>query len=337
MLSVLLALAPVQDQPPVIPVSRPGKNGRGRDPWVFRCIFEDRTRMLIIAPAPDVWMAFNPETCAMHKVWQGKMDFRGKVWDFSQDNSRAEGRILFASPSEIWRLADGRGVPDGWSANGVVAEKSGWYFPTAQAKLTSPPMDVSAWHRVFLAFDETSRKGRIHIEVIDKSGGVKSQWFESATSVDSDSSWQWNFKRIERPGRAIVVSASSTVPGKRLRNLRLYGDLPSWLDATGKPLEVVWGGYELVEETKAVDIHYRVRLASGALVGVRHRPELATNGWTEKLNLAGLPAGQTLVLRREGLSKSLTIGGSPVVKDGAWTFNANGDYQLTFASSEGSR
>ena len=293
--------------------------------------------MVIVAPAIDWWMAFNPETCAMHKVWQGKMDFRGKVWDFSQDNSRAEGRILFASPSEIWRLADDGRVPDGWKSDGLVPEKGGWTFPTSGAKLTSPPFDASGWRRVFLAFDETGRKGRVHVELADQAGRAAPQWFESATSVDSDTNWQWNFKRVERPTSSLRVTLSSTVPGKRVRNLRMYGDRPSWAGADGRPLSVVWGGYGLTDKTKAVDIDYTLRLPSGKSVSVRHRPESTQDGWTETLTVKGLPRGGSIALRREGLSGGVDVGGQVPFKNGKWTFARDGAYRLTFSLRRGSR
>ena len=336
MFAVFLALCPLQDQPPVVPIARPGRDGRGRDPWAFRCIFEDRTRMLLIAPSPDFWMAFNPETCAMHKVWEGKVDFHGKVWDFSQDNSKADGRIFFAAPSEMWRLPDGQGTPLGWTMTGIKAEKSGWSFPSTSANIVSAPFDASGWHRVFLAFDETSRKGRIHIEVKDESGEQRPQWFESATSVDSDSSWQWNFKRIERPGKALVVTASSTVPGKMMRNFRMYGDRSAWLDKAGRPLTVIWGGYEFVHDTKSLDVFYKVRLDSGSLVTIHERPDVDRSGWHETYVVDGLPEGEILTLRREGLSKSVKVGGQLKFSNDRWMFKTNGDFEVTFDTSGGS-
>src|SRR5688500_19227121 len=128
MVTLVAVVCLTQGQAPIVPLPRPGRDGRGRDPWVFRSVFEDRTRMVLLAPAPNWWMAFNPETCAMHKVWRGKMDYRGKVWDFSQENSRADGRIYFGSPSEIWRLPNGGQIPAGWKADGVVSQPGGWLF-----------------------------------------------------------------------------------------------------------------------------------------------------------------------------------------------------------------
>ena len=321
MLILLAAAILTQGQDPIVPIARPGLDGRGRDPWVFRSIFEDRTRMLVIAPRPNWWMVFNPETCAMHKVWQGKMDFRGKVWDFSQDNSRADGRIYFAAPNEIWRFPDAGSMP-GWTAKGITAGSQGWVFSDADSELSSPPADLSNWHRVFVAFDETGKKGRFRVDI----SGSKPQWFTSATSVGGENDWQWNFKRIERPSRDTVVRLTTQVPGKKLRNFRLYGDKHAWFDREGRALEVNFDGYRLVKRTQAVEIHYRVKLTGGKWVHITHSPDARLERWQEEFRINGLPAGETLVLRREGLSEAVRTN----IANGAWTFSANGTYPLSF-------
>ncbi|MGV3616281.1 MAG: hypothetical protein ACO1SV_13185 [Fimbriimonas sp.] len=331
MISVLVAAIAMQGAGGEPPAMRPGQGGRGRDPWTFRTIFEDRTRMLILAPAPDWWMAFNPETGAMHKVWRGKMDFRGKVWDFSQDNSRAAGRIYLASPSEIWRLPDDGKLPPGWTAQGVTFANRNWTFAEG-ASLTSPAVDASGWHRVFVAFDETSRKGRFRVTV----SGDKPQWFESATSVGSDNDWQWNFKRIERPGAEMTVTLESPV-AKRLRGLRLYGDRPSWFDGKGRELVVLWDGYELVRRTEAVKIRFRLRWPSGQEATVVHQPDLTPAGWQEKWRVGGIPKGETLTMRREGLSEAVRVEAGAFYAAGMFRFSNNGDYYAQFNLPVGER
>ncbi|MBX7135900.1 MAG: hypothetical protein K1X67_24795 [Fimbriimonadaceae bacterium] len=333
----LIAIAVLQQQPPIVPIDRPGKDGRGRDPWVFRCIFEDRTRMVILAMAKDWWMAFNPETGAMHKIWQGKMDFRGKVWDFSQDNSRAQGKIWLASPNEIWRMSDTPPIAEGWTAEGVTPVKGGWRFSTLESTLTSPAVDASGWQRVFLAFDETSRKGRFHVEVSDAFDRRAPQWFESATHVDNEDAWQWNFKRIEHPSAAMRVKVTTKVKGKQLRGLRLYGDRPSWFDGNGKQLEVRWEGYYLVGQTKSVVLHYRLALPSGAVADVRQTPELVPGGWRESWAIDSLPMDQVLILRREGLSSGVRASGDVIQADGALKFSRRRENTVTYTIKEAGR
>lgn len=321
-----LALAVLLQQEPIVPIVRPGIDGRGRDPWVFRCIFEDRTRMVIIASKPDVWMAFNPETCALHKVWRGKVDFRGKVWDFSQENSRAVGQAFFASPSELWRMP----IKDigRWKASGLTWEGDGWRLDPG-GTVNSATFSLEGWQRVFIAFDETGRKARYDLRI--RSGG-REQQFGSATHVSSDTDWQWNFKRVEVPaseGTTVTLTNPGNLP-KKLRNLRMYGDRPSWLDAGGKPLRVVWRGYDLIGQTKGVVLRYDIILHSGARVAVRHQPEVESEAWVETLSITGLPAGESVRLAREGLAVGVQAVGLAPDHDDIWTFSKNGAYRLRF-------
>lgn len=335
MLSLVVAVAAFQAPAGEPPAMRPGVDGRGRDPWVFRAIFEDRTRMLILAPAPDWWMAFNPETGAMHKVWRGKMDFRGKVWDFSQDNSRANGRVYLASPSELWRLPDDGKLPAGWTGQGVTFQNGSWSLAPG-AVLTSPPVDASGWHRVFVAFDETSKKGRFRVTISDDGEPEGPQWFDSALSVGSDNDWQWNFKRVERPNATTTVKIESPV-AKRLRGFRLYGDRPSWFDGNGKELTVFWDGYELVNQTRAVKIHLRLRWPSGRVAQIVQTPELTKTGWREEWTITGIPKGETVTMRREGLRDAVRVDAGTFYQPGVFRFAKDGVYRAGFNLPEGER
>ncbi len=322
MLTLLVAVALTQGQDPIVPIPRPGMDGRGRDPWVFRSIFEDRTRMLVIAPRNNWWMVFNPETCAMHKIWEGKMDFRGKVWDFSQDNSRSEGRVHYAAPNEIWRFPDVSENSNGYLAVDLTHDKGAWNFSTARAQLSTPHLDLTDWHRVFIAFDETGKKGRFRVDV----SGTQPQWFTSATSVGGENDWQWNFKRLERPEKDTVVKVTTQVSGKKLRNLRIYGDKYAWFDSNGKPLETLWDGYTLHDRTAAVDIRFRLKLPNGKVVTVTQRPELRQSSWEEKFEISGLPKDMQIQLRREGLSNGVSTN----MGKGIYNFDVNGTHRLTF-------
>jgi hypothetical protein len=279
-------------------------------------------------------MAFNPETGAMHKVWQGKMDFRGKVWDFSQDNSRAEGRIYFAAPNELWRLPDDGKFPAGCTSNNVVPDKQSWTFSSG-AFVTSPTIDATGWHRVFVAFDETSKKGRFKVTVSDDQNQTEPQWFTSATSVGSDTDWQWNFKRIERPSSKMIVKVESPV-AKKLRQFRIYGDKSSWFDGKGHELAVIWDGYELVNQTKAVRIHLRLQWPGDQVTTVTQVPEVNGKGWKEEWAVQGIPKGETVILRREGLSEDVRIEGD-AYSNGAFNFGQDGSYRARFVIPEVSR
>ncbi len=323
MFTVVVALTWVQ-QPPIVPVSRPGLNGRGRDPWVFRSVFEDRTRMLTIAPAPNFWMVFNPETCAFYKIWEGSVDFRGKVWDFSQDNSRAKGRVLFASPTEV--------TSQTWQAKDATENKGVWTFNKAGATLTGSSFDGRDWWRMFVSFDETSREGRFRVDIEDLDGKNKPQFFRSATAVGTDNGFQFNFKRIERPSKNMTVKVTSEIAGKKLRNFRIYADRPCWQGSDGKSLEVIWKGYELLNQTKGVVIRYQLKLRSGRIVSVVHQPDSIENGWTESLGISGLPRGESVTLKRPGLSQAIKSSTAfPLI------IKANGTQKINFQVMESAK
>jgi len=307
----------------------PESQTRGRDPWVFRCVFEDRTRMVLITPKQGFWLAFNPETCGVHKIWSGEVDFRGKVYDFSQENSRAKGTFHFAAPSEIWRLPNPTtsGEKPKWSSDGVEGAKDGWQFAGANSQLSAPRVDLSGWQRVFVAFDETSRKSPFRVE-ISKSGKVD-QWFQSATSVEGENNWQWNFKRVERPGANLGVSIQSSTR-KKLRNFRMYGDQPVWLDPTGQPLEVRWEGYELVKQTQAVKIRFSVSLDAKRSVKVVWSPEVTAAGWREDWSFQGLPKGESIVMRRVTTSNAVRPSVPELASSDKWTISQNGSTTLNF-------
>jgi len=295
---------------------------RGRDPWVFRCVFEDRTRMVLITPKPGFWIAFNPETCGVHKIWSGEVDFRGKVYDFSQENSRAKGDFHYAAPNEIWRLPNPTvaGEKPAWASSGVEGAKDGWQFTGPGSKISTPNVDLSAWRRVFVAFDETGRKGPFRVDIT--AGDKVDQWFQSATSVEGENSWQWNFKRIERPAANLGLTVTSETP-KKLRNLRLYGDQPVWMNAAGKPLEVKWDGYELVKQTQGVKVRFSVALDEKRSVNVVWSPEATAKGWLEEWSIAGLPKGESIYLNRTHISKS-------VVGSTKLSFEQNGASKVSY-------
>ena len=67
-------------------------------------------------------------------------------------------------------------------------------------------------------------------------------------------------------------------------------------------MEVRWAGYDLVGRTRAAVLRYRLVLPGGEVVEVRQSPELISGGWREAWTLGAISRGQSVVLRREGLS-----------------------------------
>jgi hypothetical protein len=83
LLTLALAVTPVGPQglPPARPdplhailVSRP------RDPWVFRCVLDRKPRMVTLALAEDLWVAYDATNCGLARAWKGGVKFDGPVY-----------------------------------------------------------------------------------------------------------------------------------------------------------------------------------------------------------------------------------------------------------------
>jgi len=236
-------------------------------PNVYRCAFEDRSRMVLIQQGTR-WIAFNPKTCSIQKIWEGEVDWRGKVYDFSQDNSRAKGKVLFDLPSTLWQQDQAWGAPGISGQNGVLS------FDTDGASIETPKLNFSLYQNIFVAFDETSRAAPFRVSVVEEKG----DWFDSTKHGHSDTDWQWNFKQVWPQSR--VASIRWTGPAasakKKLRNARVFGDFmmfssnpvergsfaphagPQNLRSDAhdqpfaQPLEIIWKGYAFIKDSLAL-------------------------------------------------------------------------------------
>ena len=138
---------------------------RGRSPWVFRLILDDKTRMVVAALADDLWIAFNPANAAIERAWSGDIDYRGKVWDFSQDNSTTRGTTYLAASGTVLQAPSPASMTDAWTARDVIEFDGVWRFMATDATLTLPVVDLSGTRDVMLSFDEWSRGGSFRVEV----------------------------------------------------------------------------------------------------------------------------------------------------------------------------
>lgn len=304
-------------------VSEPVQISRGRDPWVFRCIFEDRPHSLIVAAAPDVFFAFNTTTCAFHKVWKGSMVFQGKVYDFSQENSRSEGKVLAKSYDELFSLPNALPLPPGWTSKGVSVGKAedGFVYNGDGGFIESPAFDLSGYDNLYVAFDERSRKGRLRVEIVD--GGKVAEWFGSSTDVTNDTNWMWNFKYLLNRGQAsrlrfVQVKDSDK---KSVKNIRLYGDRPGWAimgPAGLEPAEAKFEGYE-VQGVRACRINFKLVGKSGS-ISMQVRPETMGAGnlkqWTASYSVQKSDAGVTPVLLGWNQFLDKSVQGDPVTYRG---------------------
>jgi cytochrome c len=53
---------------------------RPRDPWVFRCVLDERPRVVVIALHEDLYVAYDTTDCSLYKAWQGDVKFDGAVY-----------------------------------------------------------------------------------------------------------------------------------------------------------------------------------------------------------------------------------------------------------------
>ena len=83
--------------------------GRGHSPWVMRSSLDGRPRMLSIALAPELWLAYSTETASIHQFWRGGIDFTGPVYDARHGFEPTSRGYAYARPptSTAWRIRSG--------------------------------------------------------------------------------------------------------------------------------------------------------------------------------------------------------------------------------------
>ncbi len=281
-----------------------GQSPPATGPTVFRAVFEDRPRQLIImlktdTPMQSLGFIFHPEIGMIRKVWLGKTDYRGKVYDFSQNNSRSEGRTVWESESECIRLPDNGNTA--WRREGVEFS-NGWQFTKDGAWIESPLFRYDKLQTAYVGFDELSQTARFQVSLINAEGRVGTQF---GSSMAQDSGWQWNFKRIPiLPGEwRIRVSAEKASDKKSLRNLRVFGDFPAWgllSDGKAEPAEVRFQGYRIEKGIVTVTVS-----VSGAIVEWTPTTD-GKQTFTETIKVRGLRGRDSLLLYR-GSGDPITI------------------------------
>src|SRR5690606_14091929 len=84
---------------------------RPHSPWVFRTLMENRTRMVVAALHPNLWVSFNPGNCCLDRAWSGGMQLHGKVFNDSQRNSWINGSMYHRYPNAIFEATDEAALP----------------------------------------------------------------------------------------------------------------------------------------------------------------------------------------------------------------------------------
>lgn len=257
-------------------------------PAVHRAAFRDRAAMVLIDAGNGAWAAFNPRTAGIDVMWRGDVDWRGKVFDFSQDSSRPRGTIIVDRTAPI-ASHDGMTLAPGESLT-----------------LPIPENGASAWHALLVAFDEQVRQP-VEVRVVDRDGSERLR-FESSTSVSSEREWQWNFKSVRGPALPATLAFTNrgTSP-KPLRNIRIEGERAAWTDRAGTPLEVTWRGYS--PQADGVILRFDLRAADGTTAAIEQRVVAAGRGM--RIETSGIPAGSGWTSALGADPRSVELGVEP--------------------------
>lgn len=309
---------------------------RGRDPWAFRMILENKTRMLVLALRSDLWVAYNPANGTLHKVWNGGIQFQGKVWDFSQRNSVTLGTTYHQlEDAFLFRVTDETVIPAGWTASGITTGTQ-WGFSGITSTLTSPTLDLTKYSNVMLNYFPAGTGSVLRVQVSNDNGATwTAQYWDSIADPPEDG----NQKQIAVTGNQIrlrFIPTGATSGG--LQNVALFGDYQAWTAKQGgAPVanQVDWRGYQLINRTDGAVIKYDVVLPGGTRVAIKEQPEaLPGAALTRKFSVAGLPAGTALSLKLDGTgyNATRTISGSGTLRtasgDTFLDFTADGDTVL---------
>lgn len=203
--------------------------------------------------------AFNPRTGSLDTIWRGSLSRRGKVFDFSQETSRAlplqreiDMRLERTKPVELVDGAsfDLTGTSDAWL----------WFEEQGRIPLT--------------------------IELIDVQSERSIASFESATHVTSESEWQWNLKRLPRGHDHLRVNVhlpSQADHRKAIRSMRVLFERTAWT-SSGSDLTVRWRGYD-IERDRSVRLRFDLIDAQGSVTPIaqrlRARGECGFESWFE--------------------------------------------------------
>jgi hypothetical protein len=260
-------------------------------PAVHRAAFRDRAAMVLVDAGNDTWAAFNPRTAGFDLVWRGDVDWRGKVFDFSQETSRPRGEVIMDRTAPI-------------AVHESVTIAPGASFSLAcPADAATPPL---AWHALLVAFDEQVRQP-VEVRVLEADGTERMR-FQSSTNVSSDREWQWNFKSMPGPAlpATLVFTNRGTLP-KPLRNIRLEGERVAWSDRAGAPLEVTWRGYE--PQAEGVVLRFDLRATDGTTAAIEQRVVPAGRGM--RIETSGIPAGSGWTSSLGADPRSVDLGVEP--------------------------
>lgn len=310
---------------------------RGRDPWAFRMILENKTRILVLALKPDLWAAYNPANGTLHKVWSGGITFQGKVWDYSAKNSFAQGTTYHLLEDAIILSATSEtSIPAGWQGTGITTG-SAWGFSNASSSLASPTFDLTRYRNVMVHYFPSGSGSPLRVDVSTNAGtSWNAQYWTSLPTAPDEG----NHKQLAVSGNQVKLRfVPSATPATTLQDIKVFGDYQAWSAAqNGTPLvtQIDWRGYKLIQRTQGIIIRYDAVLPGNVRVAIEEQPEATAGvGLTRRFSVVGLPAGVTLSLELDGVGYTAghTISGQGTLRsqnnETYLDFSGNGDTTLT--------
>ncbi len=83
---------------------------RPMDPWVFRSVLDDNSRMISLALDDDLWISYYTETGSPYKAWKGGINFEGAVYTMVHGPQPTTfGKAYFIGKNKpVWSIKKGQ-------------------------------------------------------------------------------------------------------------------------------------------------------------------------------------------------------------------------------------
>ena len=220
--TLLLLLAPLLlgAAPAAGPSTRPAHD---RDPWIFRCVLDGNARMVVISLGNDVWVAYDANRCRLAKVWKGKVEFTGPVFDTKHGpQPKSDGVMLLDRPARLAPLMaqsaeqSANEELDGYRGYRIKGNAATLNFDFGDTKVEETPTahvqgetatTVSFRREIKVSWD-TSKGGTRKFEV-PTSSAVRSIRLADGSDVKFDADKNGSIE-LREPGTIIIETTLST-------------------------------------------------------------------------------------------------------------------------------
>lgn len=86
---------------------------RPLDPWVFRSVLDQHSRMITLALNPEMYAAYSGETGQLYKVWKGGVHLEGVAYTnvkTVQPETWGEAYLEYSLTDTLWRIVEGENI-----------------------------------------------------------------------------------------------------------------------------------------------------------------------------------------------------------------------------------